>query len=272
MAEIYDPTMEPLRDESNFYRWKFEMTHHLHVLQFDDIVLGKEPRPDTPPSSSSSTKTDEQTRWDKDSSNAVYFMRIHVSPELEGLFSFSSTAPEVWKLLNRYFHNRRPRMLLRRLAHITHLRLREGECIAEHLKAFEDAWFDLKMRTADAPPIVEGVQNSLETVLHIMTQSELSKAEMLIDSLPEDMWMIGFRLGESHGVELHSLHVSVALMDLHEQQVSRNQEKEEEEEEAVEDCTWCRSRGYESAGHGWKKCVRLRQFKKEKADGRARRA
>lgn len=73
-SEPYDPTIEPLRDESNFYMWKFEMTHHLRFLNLLKIVRGTIPRPATaastpdPPSPvsppSKSKRTREQQQWD----------------------------------------------------------------------------------------------------------------------------------------------------------------------------------------------------------------
>lgn len=274
-SEPYDPPMEPLHGDSNFYIWKSVILLHLGSLGLDNIVLGTAPRPPTLTSFSSSStppeKTHEQTQWDVSSAQAIIFIYNRLEPSLQALISFSSTAPEIWQTLMQRYHQHEPVMLMRSLQAITNLRLGEDESIAEHLKEFEDAWFDLRMRTEDGPPVVEGAQNTLETVLSTLAKSEQCKAEVLINSLSMDLLMLGYNLREHHGAELRSWHVSLKLTEMHE--IQKRIKAEEEEEEALEDCTWCRSRGYGSAGHTWKECRRLRRFKKqEKANARGRRA
>lgn len=274
-SELYDPPMEPLHGESNFYSWKCIILLHLHSLDLGDIVLGTESRPPTPASSSSSAShntTREQRQWDVSSARAIIFIYHRVDPSLQGSISLSSTAPEVWKRLMQRYHKHEPVMLWRSLRAITDLRLGEDESIAEHLEVFEKAWFDLRMRTEDGPPVVEGAENTLETVLSTLAKSELCKAEVLITSLPMDLFMLGFNLRQHYGAELRSWHVSRKLTEMHEIRESITVE-EEEEEEAVEDCTWCRSRGYGSAGHTWRECRRLRRFKRQqKVNARGRTA
>lgn len=270
-SEPYDPPMEPLHGESNFYIWKSVILLHLGYLRLKKIVLGTVPRPPTPASSSSSSappsETHEQRKWDLNSAQAIIFIHNRVEPSLQGLISFSSTAPEVWKTLMQIYHRSEPTILMRSLGAITHMRLDDNESIAEHLEAFGKAWFDLRMRTADAPPVVEGVQSSLETALKVLAGSELCEAEVLINSLPMDTWMIGWDLRDRHGADLRTWHVSRKLMDIHEKRERKRKVAEEAAAAAAaaaEDCTWCRSRGYESAGHRWKECRRLRKFKAQK--------
>lgn len=114
------------------------------------------------------------------------------------------------------YHRHQPVMLLRSLGAITDLRLGDDESIAEHLKVFENAWFDLRMRAEDGPPVVEGAENTLETVLSTLAKSELCKADVLINSLSKDLFMLGFNLREHYRVELRSWHVSRKLTEMHE--------------------------------------------------------
>lgn len=274
-SEPYDPIIQPLRDETNFYAWKFDITLHLEYLNLSDIVFGTVPRPPTP-ASSSSTRTPEQKQWDLASSRALLFIYMRLSPSIQASISLPSTAPKVWKMLMREFHRQETTVLMRGLGAITGLHLREGESITEHLKAFEDAWFELRMRTEDAPPIVDGAQTSLETALRILTASELCKAELLINTLSVDRCLVGWDLRDRHGAELRSQHVTGKLMEIHELRESRKRREKVAAAAAVEatrDCTWCRSRGYASAGHGWRKCRRLEKFQTEKkSNARGRKA
>lgn len=123
------------------------------------------------------------------------------------------------------------------------------------------------MRTKDAPPVVEGVQSSLETALRVLASSELCKADVLINSLSVDLWELGSNLREHYGAQLCSSHVSAKLTELHEIRESRMKVEAAEAAEAVEaveDCTWCRSKKIPSAGHGWRDCRRLRRFQNRK--------
>lgn len=278
-SEIYNPTIEALRDESNFYRWKSDITFHLKVLGLTDIVRGAVPRPPTPapssPASAPSNKTPEQMAWESSSARALCFIFSHVAPNLQSYILIFKTAPEAWESLMVLYHRPDPASLLRSLNTVSNLRLSEGQPIPEHLAAFEDAWFDLKMRSGDAPPAVAGTVKSLETVLAELAGSEQCKAEYLIESLTEDLWLLAFNMRQKYGAELRYVQVYGRLMQLHamrERQKDIAREQEEQEVQAVEeeDCTWCRSRGFESAGHGWKACGRLRQFKRRGASSGAR--
>lgn len=270
-SEPYDPSMEALRDESNFYRWKSRITRHLQFLKLFKIVQGTVPRPVSSPSaSSSSDDTAEQVQWDLSSAHAWHFIYSRVAPNIQATISSTCTAPEGWEMLMQRYHRRDTGSLLRSLGAVTNLRLYEGESISEHVDAFRHAWFDLMMRTIDAPPVVEGVPTSLETSLKVMAGSQLCQSQVLIDSLPVDMIVLGWDLQEHHGAELCSWHVNRKLMDLHERR--EHVKAVEAQKAAEEDCTWCRSRGLESGGHSWKDCRGLRKFNKGKANGRGGRA
>lgn len=139
-SEAYDPVMEPLRGESNYYMWKSEILLHLGYLGLDDIVLGTVLRPVTPACSSSSSalpkKTSEQRQWDVSSAQAMFFIYRRVAPSLQGAISFSSTAPEVWQTLMLRYHRHDPTILMRSLGAITDLRLGDDESIDAHVTAF----------------------------------------------------------------------------------------------------------------------------------------
>lgn len=113
------------------------------------------------------------------------------------------------------------------------------------------------LQTSDAVPPVVGSENSLETVLKVVVKSENAKMEFLINSLPRSLRerVQNFRLARS--AELKYMDVYHHLMNIHDRQEAR----EKEEERLQKDCTWCRSRGFESAGHVWNHCGRLREFK-----------
>lgn len=202
------------------------------------------------------------------------FIHTRVAPAIQSTIRFYATAPEMWAALMQRYHRRDAYSLLRSLSGITNLHLSEDESIAEHVTAFNAAWFELSMRTGDAPPAVPGVQSSLETVLGAFAHSDRCKADVLIASLPIDLITLGWDLRDRHGAELHSHHVSRKLMDLHEMRDRHKAlDAARAAEEEAEDCTWCRSRGYDSAGHGWRECGRLRNFQnKGKAKGCGRRA
>lgn len=272
-SEAYDPVMEPLVGISNFYNWKFTITLQLNVLKLNGIVQGKIPRPPSPTTpasaSSPSDETPEQTEWDNSSIRALCFIHDRVSPTVVDIIGTFATAPDAWKYLMDSFHKRDPTSLLQSLNTISNLRLGNADSIHEFLTTFSEAWSDLRMRTGDAPPAVEGTQNSLETVLAGLARSEQSKIEFLLDSLPSELWNIRFSLRNRYGADLRFSHVYNSLTDVHH---NREQAKEiarrAEAAEAATDCTWCRSRGYESVGHVWKECGRLRQFKSRKVASR----
>lgn len=278
-SEAFNPTMRPLLGESNYYTWKAEMIVYLRYLRFHDITLGITPRPATPPASpsspSSSTRSPkrprDQLRWDMTSIRACAFIGARVAPSIMAPISYIRTAPELWATLKQHYHHPQPVRLLKSFGTVMSLSLEDGASIAAHLKRFNDAWYDLDMRTEEAPPVGDVKQQSLETALHGLARSELCKAQVMIASLSNDTWEVGWELREKHGAELRSTHVYRRLMDLHEVREARRKRKEEEEartkrreeeEAAQRECTWCESRGYKSAGHEWKECRKLRAFKR----------
>lgn len=116
------------------------------------------------------------------------------------------------------------------------------------------------MRTAD----VEPGEGSLGGSLKVMAASSEVKAAFLINSLPRSMDNVIDNLRIRHGEELKYRDVYHRLLDLHDTRES--QRKSDEAAKAKEmDCTWCRSRGFESGGHTWKRCYRLSEFNKKKA-------
>lgn len=95
--------------------------------------------------------------------------------------------------------------------------------------------------------------------------SSEAKAAFLIMSLPESLRGVIENLRIIHDGELEYHDVHHRLLDVHD--ARERQRKSDEAAKAKEmDCTWCRSRGLESGGHTWKRCYRLRQFKKKKAE------
>lgn len=129
------------------------------------------------------------------------------------------------------------------------------------------------MRTGDAPRAVPGVQDSLETALRVFADSELCKADVLIASFSSGLLAVGRSLRDRYGGELCFHHVRRGLMEIHEVVEGEKVLEAAREAEEEEDCTWCRARGPQSAGHGWKECGRLRKLQNNgKAKGRGRKA
>lgn len=108
------------------------------------------------------------------------------------------------------------------------------------------------MPVADAP-------NSLETTMAVLARSEEAKTEILVASLPGWMRRLAGNLKIKSGGEMPYAHLWRLLMELY--VLVQMDDREEAERQPV--CSWCRSRGLESAGHIWTACERLTQFKSD---------
>lgn len=164
------------------------------------------------------------------------------------------------------YHQHDARALLKSFNDISSLRFTDTstESFSDYLITFDHHWSDLCFRTDDADRPKDGVPDSLEIALRVLANSDEFKREFLIASIPQSMWLFVVNLKARAGSDLNYARLRSELMWYHTslQQCEEEERKEEEEVEQL-DCTWCRSRGLDSVGHEWKKCARLRQFKRQ---------
>lgn len=231
------------------------------------------PVPDDPTSipSASQAKTlkSEQKTWDVLDCKAKIVLGRHIeSSIMHDRIKTYPTAAEQWNALMRHYHRRDAGTFQRALKGICDIRYSDtsNDSIADHLAAFERSWNILVMCTSDGGPST-AVEDSLETTLKVMARSEEVKAAFLISSLPPSVDEIVLNLRLLHGQSLMYLHVYRRLSNLHEARELQNSGRARDQASETQDmdCTWCRSRGYKSTGHTWKRSYRLSQFNKEKA-------
>lgn len=275
-----DVTFESLQGESNFHSWKMTITMYLDIFGLWEVVSGAEPRPaatepevPTAPASASGAAAAleaKQNAWDQTSLKAILFLHKHVERDIKSSVSACRTAPEMWKALMDRYNRRNIMALLEVFRSIVTLRYSDNGqySIAEHVATFERHWYQLVCRTDDATAPAAGDQKSIEMIFKLLAADGDSKATLFIGSLPPSMDNIMDNLRIRHGKSLTYHHVCHRLMDLHfvrEKQEKREQVSALSQASKKQDmnCTWCKSRGFSSAGHTWKRCRRLTEFKKK---------
>lgn len=267
--------IEELRGETNFYNWKWDVTLCLQGMRLWEIVSGKTPRPTVAEPEEDPTSTESasalkaaQRTWGKLDLKARFFLHARVVSGLQVDLRQYRTAAEMWSSLIRRFHRQDAVALQRSLDAICHLRYIDtaDNSIKEHLVAFQDHWGVLQGCTEDAESLT-GATGSLATVMKVMGESKELKVALLIGTLPMSMGNLVDNLRITHGESLEFSDVFCRLMDLHEIRESHSQQRAREKAAKAQeiDCTWCRSRGLESAGHTWNRCSLLRGFNKEKS-------
>lgn len=264
----YDTGIHSLQDEGDFYSWKSIITLHFRRLGFWDIVSGQTPRPDE------STPEVSQGAWERDAMEAKFILYRHVSVDINEFLYPYDTAPAMWAALMRRFHRQDAPSILLTFRAICALHYTESsdESIPDYLATFDRHWNTLVGQTADAGPPFVGPRSSLATTLGSVVRSEESKIEFLIGSLPETIRRMAISLQIRHGEEVKYMHIWQLLMRLHGLQESDDREAALALAQRL-DCSWCRSRGFESVGHHWKRCDKLREFKREngRENGKERR-
>lgn len=263
-----DTGIEALEGESNFYVWKAAIKLHLESLDLWNITSGAAPRPTTAAldtSNATPTPTTAQQEWDRASILAMCFLARHMSEKVNNYALEYDTAPEVWQALMRAYLQRNANSLLKSFHAVCSLRYSDtsGESFADYLASFGRHWDDLLLRTEDADPPTVGSGNSLETAMRVIATSDESKMEFLTSSLPESLSMFVMNLKFQLGAELTYFRLYRELMSFHKIRELQNEEDALERSQSP-DCTWCRSRGFESEGHLWKQCELLQEIQKQK--------
>lgn len=187
---------------------------------------------------------------------AMRSLHNHVEGSIYGFISSYKTASEMLNALMNRYHRRDGLTLTRCFRDVVAVRCCGGSdrSITDHLKAYERLWNDGVMRTADAKePTGAEFGKSLTIVMRNMFSSMAVKVEFLIGSLPKSMDDIINNLRIKHSKNLKWINVYHRLMVLHdacelEKQQSALQQALKSQDM---DCTWCRSRGFESIGHMW---------------------
>lgn len=258
-----DTGIERLKGDSNFYVWKAFVKNKLVSYNYWNITSGATPRPDFHESEPSATTMEAQMVWEIWSANAICYICNLLSPEINHSFSLYETAPAMWKALMARFHRHEPHDLLKSFNAICALEYSDDstDSFGDYLWSFEEHWDDLRYRCDDADPPVAGTGNSLESSLKVLANSDQSKKEFLIASLPESMFPFLCNLQVKYGNEMGYIDLYTALVRYHALVEHRKVQIALEEAQSV-DCTWCRSRGFECEGHEWKECTLLRQFKR----------
>lgn len=136
-----------------------------------------------------------------------------------------------------------------------------GQSLLQYLGAFERAWAELEIYTADAEQRAVGTGNSLQTVMRGFAASEDAKIEFLIGSLPESLCGMAKEMRVLLGERASFVEVRDFLVRVHAHRQRKVAQAAEEVRRRV--CSWCRSRGLESAGHGAGDCDRLQEFRLE---------
>ncbi|KAL0635415.1 hypothetical protein Q9L58_005623 [Maublancomyces gigas] len=184
--------IQHLKGDSNFYVWKHSVKNKLVSYNYWNITSGATPRPTYPSSESMTSILEGQRVWDIWSCKAMCIICNILSPEVSRSISSHETAPAMWDALMQRFHHHEPHDLLKSFNAICSLRYSDDstESFRDYLAFFEERWDDLRYRCDDADPPVAGTGNSLETSLNVLTNSDQSKREFLIASLPKSMLSI----------------------------------------------------------------------------------
>lgn len=264
-----------LQGDSNFYGWKEAVKNHLKRHDLWEITSGATPRPPGP-ESDAATATEAQKSWDGGSLIAKCVIRNLLSQEVSRYMYFHETGPAMWTALMERFHRHEPRDLLQSFNAVCSLRYIDDseESFLDYLDTFHKHWDDLRYRCDDADPPAPGIGNSLETTLKVLANSDQSKSEFLIASLPESMMLAvyGLQAASERNLEYRSVYRWLvgyhARMENLKKEIALEEQIALEEEIALQeaqrvDCIWCRSRGFESEGHEWKWCTLLREFKRQ---------
>lgn len=251
--------IERLHGESDFYVWKSLVTSHLKKYGLWNVISGATPRPATP--------TPEQESWDSASLDGIAFLYRYIDRAIHRTLPPPETGPGVWAALMRRYHQRDGYVLVDAFKAVSSLRYSEtgDETFPAYLDSFQRAWGDLENRTADATTPTPGSGNSLETALHVVAVSEDAKIEFLIGSLPHSMWIIA--------IDVRNENKTMTFMDLRDLLLRLHASRERKAAQALEEvqkreCSWCRSRGFDSAGHRSGECVKLQEFKLERSAGK----
>lgn len=268
------PVIEPLRDETNFYRWKTQITALLETRKLWALVSGGIPRPALPASespASTAESTPERKKWDDDAIEGAMILRNHMGEELGEKYSYHTPGPAIWSSLMWRFHPQDAASLIRSFETVRSLRFVEEseQTIIEYLEIYDSVWEDFIDRTSDGPAPVAGRQNSLLTALKVVALSEESKAEYLIDSLPisliREVSLMRPRAAQEFGYwELRNLLRNIHARLEYEKRLAATRQVERRN---ALDCTWCKSRKFKSKGHSWEQCRRLMKHKGIKAKG-----
>lgn len=187
-----------MKGDSNFYVWKQSVKNKLVRENLWNITSGATPRHTFSESEPFMTILEKQKAWDSWSLSAMSLICKTLSPEVSRSISSHVTAPAMWDALMERFHHHEPHDLLKSFNAICSLRYSDDstESFRDYLASFEERWDDLRYRCDDADPPVDpdpqvaGTRNSLETSLNILTNSDQSKREFLIASLPKSMLSI----------------------------------------------------------------------------------
>lgn len=218
-----DTGISPLQGESNFYVWKSHIKWHLEHADLWNIMSGVTPRP----AALDSMHTPAQELWDRSSFVAHDFLNRHISPEVHRYHHHHETPQALWKSLVQQYHRHDARALLKSFNDISSLRFSDTstESFSDYLITFDHHWSDLCFRTEDADQPRDGVSDSLETALRVLVNSDESKREFLLASIPASMGLFVVNLKDRVRSdlnyprlrsELRLYHASVREYDLEE--------------------------------------------------------
>lgn len=126
-------------------------------------------------------------------------------------------SPAMWNALMERFHLHEPHDLLKSFHAVCSLRYSDDstESFRDYLAIFEKHWDDLRYRCEDADPPAAGTWNSLETSLKVLANSDQSKWEFLIASLPLSMLSVVCNLQLEAGGEMNYTHLYGAVVRFH---------------------------------------------------------
>lgn len=225
-----DTGISPLKGESDFYVWKTMVKRHLVSLDLWNIVSGATPRP-TAPESDSTTPTLPQKVWDRSSLLAHALLDRHLSQEVNRDHYHHTTPQALWKSLMERYHHNDAQSLLKSLNAISSLSYSDtsSESFSDYLTSFGQHWDDLCYRTEDAEPPKAGVPNSLETGLNIIANSDESKREFLLASIPQSMMVFVINLTDRLESDLNYFRLCNELKWYHSSLESSKEEEELEE-------------------------------------------
>lgn len=166
-----------LKDELNYPEWANEAETYLTVMDLFEIVDGTIPCPDT---TTGTSVSNDRGLWRKASMKAKLFMMFNCEEGPKSTINLCTTAKEAWESLRSSYEGKTRTNLHFLLTAITNLKYDDRNTnIDSHITEFEKRWSRLSATTKSSTDT-----KSAAGVLHLVTNCETLKANLLLGTLP----------------------------------------------------------------------------------------
>lgn len=269
-----DPTSLPklASDGSNYLDWRPAWKRAFRYAGLLKIIEGDKAKP-----SAASSSPAEQDAWDHEDDQAFVMLLSAVHNDLSPKVTSCETSAAAWKDLSDRFDRDTGNATIYLFRMLTSLRYEDGDDLHAHLDAFRSLWQKLATRTATS-------QKPVAKAMKAMFDSDEVKGSFFLTTLPEQMDHVVDNLSTSNLTKYADIEPKMLDIATRSQiedsaayytSTAKKPDRKSNTKRRAPDkeCTWCRARGFNFAGHLYPECKKLTEHKRQldaKNGGKAR--